>query len=137
MPCGAAPTAFGTQHLLSVTTLALQPERVGLSDAALSDLGVAAMLHDVGYTRSTAAANEVAGARMLLPPAGIPRGKIRRLRATLEHHMPAEARPSLFAGSCASSTTTRPRRPRPGAPQLPRPRPGRDVGAAARCTIRI
>ena len=89
----------GTRHLLGVTSLALGMGRaLGLSDSALSDLGVTAMLHDVGYTRTAdRGAHEVAGARLLLRQRGFHEGKIRRLQATLEHHLPAEAKPSLFA----------------------------------------
>ena len=113
----------GTQHLLSVTTLALQLGRaVGLSDAALSDLGVAAMLHDVGYTRSDRRGHEVAGARMLLRQRGFHEGKIRRVQATLEHHTPAEGRPSLFARILRIVDDYDVLvAPRPGAPQLPPP----------------
>jgi len=90
---------IGTRHLLSVTSLALGLGRaLKLSDAALSDLGVAAMLHDVGYTRPTdRATHEIAGARMLLRQRGFHEGKIRRLQATLEHHAATEGKPSLFA----------------------------------------
>lgn len=114
----------GTQHLLSVTSLALQVGRaLGLPDAALSDLGVAAMLHDVGYAHATGrGAHELAGARMLLRQRGFHEGKIRRLQATLEHHLPLEGRPSLFARILRIvddyDVLTA---PRPGARQLPPP----------------
>jgi HD domain len=111
----------GTQHLLCVTGLALQLGRaLGLPDAILSDLGVAAMLHDVGYAGAGRDGHELAGARMLLRQRGFHEGKIRRLRATLEHHLPVEARPSLFARILRIvddyDVLTA---PRPGAPQLP------------------
>jgi HD-GYP domain-containing protein (c-di-GMP phosphodiesterase class II) len=112
-----------TQHLLSVTSLALQLGRaLGLSDSALSDLGVAAMLHDVGYAAAGREGHEVAGTRMLLRQRGFHEGKIRRLQATLEHHLPLEGRPALFARILRIvddyDVLTA---PRPGAPQLPPP----------------
>jgi len=111
----------GTQHLLSVTALALQLGRaLGLSDAALSDLGVAAMLHDVGYARAGRAGHDLAGARMLLRQRGFHEGKIRRLQATLEHHRPAPDGPSLFARILRIVDDYDVLvAPRPGAPQLP------------------
>ena len=123
MPLRRSVHGVGTQHLLSVTTLALQLGRaVGLSDGALSDLGVAAMLHDVGYTRSDRSGHEVAGARMLLRQRGFHEGKIRRLQATLEHHLPAEGRPCLFARILRIVDDYDVLvAPRPGAPQLPPP----------------
>ena len=114
----------GTRHLLGVTSLALGMGRaLGLSDSALSDLGVTAMLHDVGYTRTAdRAVHEVAGARLLLRQRGFHEGKIRRLQATLEHHLPAEAKPSLFARVLRIvddyDVLTA---PRPGTLQLPPP----------------
>jgi hypothetical protein len=123
VPLRRSGHGVGTQHLLSVTTLALQLGRaVGLSDAALSDLGVAAMLHDVGYTRAGRNDHDVAGARMLLRQRGFHEGKIRRLQATLEHHQPAEGRPSLFARIVRIVDDYDVLvAPRPGAPQLPPP----------------
>jgi hypothetical protein len=123
VPLRRSVHGVGTQHLLSVTALALQLGRaVGLPDAALSDLGVAAMLHDAGYTRSDRRGHEVAGARMLLRQRGFHEGKIRRLQATLEHHLPAESRPSLFARILRIVDDYDVLvAPRPGAPQLPPP----------------
>ena len=123
VPLRRSAHGVGTQHLLSVTALALQLGRsLGLSDAALSDLGVAAMLHDVGYTRADRSGHEIAGARMLLRQRGFHEGKIRRLQATLEHHLPAGARPSLFARILRVVDDYDVLvAPRPGAPQLPPP----------------
>ena len=123
VPLRRSAHGVGTQHLLSVTTLALQLGRaLGLADAALSDLGVAAMLHDVGYTRAGRDDHHVTGARMLLRQRGFHEGKIRRLQATLEHHLPAEAGPSLFARILRIVDDYDVLvAPRPGAPQLPPP----------------
>jgi len=123
VPLRRSTHGVGTQHLLSVTTLALQLGRLlNLSDAALSDLGVAAMLHDVGYTRADRAGHELAGARMLLRQRGFHEGKIRRLQATLEHHLSLDGRPSLFARIVRIVDDYDVLvAPRPGAPQLPPP----------------
>ena len=123
VPLRRSVHGVGTQHLLSVTTLALQLGRaLGLPDAALSDLGVAAMLHDVGYTRAGRSGHEVTGARMLLRQRGFHEGKIRRLQATLEHHLAAGDRPSLFARIVRIVDDYEVLvAPRPGAPQLPPP----------------
>lgn len=92
----------GERHLVSVCHLALLVGRgLGLPEASLADLGVAAMLHDVGYVagdgRTTHAS---AGLRLLLRQRGFHEGKIRRLRVVLEHHLaaygPGDA-PSIFA----------------------------------------
>jgi hypothetical protein len=111
----------GTQHLLAVTSLALElGRRLGLSDTVLSDLGVAAMLHDVGFGRAGGEPHELAGARMLARQRGFHEAKIRRLQAVLEHHLPLEAKPSLFARILRIvddyDVITA---PRTGAPQLP------------------
>ncbi|HEY7515185.1 MAG TPA: HD domain-containing protein, partial [Vicinamibacteria bacterium] len=93
------PPGAGDHHLLAVTNLALLlGEALGLDDAALSDLGVAGMLHDVGYASSGREGHEVAGFRTLLRQRGFHEGKVRRLLATLEHHRAFEGElPSLFA----------------------------------------
>jgi HD-GYP domain-containing protein (c-di-GMP phosphodiesterase class II) len=88
------------EHALSVCSLAIQlGQAVGLSDASLSDLGVAAMLHDVGYTLTpTRDGHCAAGARLLLRQRGFHEGKVRRLLAVAEHHLPFDGRrPTLFA----------------------------------------
>jgi len=109
-PAAAAPLRQrtmgpGEQHQLSVCGLALLlGKAVGLPEAALSDLGVAAMLHDVGYVRGGDRERHPAvGARLLLRQRGFHEAKVRRLLAVLEHHMPytpadtsAGEPPSLF-----------------------------------------
>jgi len=96
----------GERHLLAVSNLALLLGRtLGLPAAALSDLGVAAMLHDVGYARGASRdGHAIAGARALARQRGFHEAKIRRLLAVLDHHlsyMPedpaASETPSLFA----------------------------------------
>ncbi len=103
----------GEQHLLSVTSLALTlGEALELPEGALSDLGVAAMLHDIGYTKVPDRTGHcAAGARLLLRQRGFHEAKIRRLLMVLEHHDPytpkdqaaaaklkrSERMPSLFA----------------------------------------
>jgi HD domain len=93
---GQAP---GDRHLLSVTNLSLSLGlALGFDDTALSDLGVAAMFHDVGYAKGADKDHHaVAGLRALLRQRGFHEGKIRRLRAVLEHHDPFGPAPSLFA----------------------------------------
>jgi hypothetical protein len=88
------------RHLLTVTNLSLRlGQAIGLDDGGLSDLGVTAMCHDVGYaTGADKAGHAAAGLRTLLKQRGFHEGKIRRLRAVLEHHQPYQgASPSLFA----------------------------------------
>jgi hypothetical protein len=124
IPLAQGAPDVGTRHLLSVTSLALGLGReLKLPDAALSDLGVAAMLHDVGYTRpSDRESHAVAGARLLLRQRGFHEGKIRRLQATLDHHLAMDGQASLFARILHivddyDVLTT----PRPGTPNLPPP----------------
>jgi len=93
------------QHLLSVTSLSiLLGQTLGLPEGALSDLGVAAMLHDVGYAvTGEKHRHGTAGARLLLTQRGFHEAKVRRLLVVLEHHLDYEAEgsedgpPSLFA----------------------------------------
>jgi HD domain len=96
----------GERHLVSVANLALLLGRaLGLPSGALSDLGVAAMLHDVGYARGAdRAGHAAAGARVLARQRGFHEAKIRRLLAVLDHHQPhiaedhaAGERSSLFS----------------------------------------
>lgn len=94
----------GERHLLGVCNLAVTlGERLGLSEAALSDLGVAAMLHDIGYgTRPDKVGHSAAGLRMLIKQRGFHEAKVRRLLSVFEHHLPHEPlpggrRPILFA----------------------------------------
>jgi hypothetical protein len=73
-------------HAVSVCVLSLLVGRaLGLPEDALSDLGVAAMLHDLGHVRDPERHAE-AGACLLLGQRGFHEGKIRRLRLVLEHH---------------------------------------------------
>lgn len=108
-------TAHGL-HAFRVGQIALIiGQAASLSDGALQDLGVAAMLHDAGYAALAerpdrpAAPSKAAsglrdhpahGARLLLSQPGFHEGKIRRALVALEHHRdyadPA-GRPSLFA----------------------------------------
>jgi len=85
------------EHALSVTLHALLlAEAAGLPRAALQDLGVAALVHDVGYASlppGPAAAGPEGlarhpgeGARVLLRQRGFSGAKLRRLRAVLDHH---------------------------------------------------
>ena len=98
VPCGGQGS--GDQHLLSVCNLSLLlGQAIGLDDSALGDLGVAAMLHDVGYANGASKdGHAAAGFRALLKQRGFHEGKIRRLRVVLEHHEPhSGALLSLFA----------------------------------------
>lgn len=100
----------GEQHLTSVSSLAVVlGHALGLDESALSDLGVAAMLHDIGSTaRSDWTGHTSAGARILMKQRGFHEAKIRRILLALEHHLPyrhgdapvttdGEDTPSLFA----------------------------------------
>ncbi|MEW6367317.1 MAG: HD domain-containing phosphohydrolase [Acidobacteriota bacterium] len=80
----------GQQHLVAVSSQAmLLGQALGLSDADLSDLGVAAMLHDVGaITCPDRTGHAAAGARILLRQRGFHEAKVRRLLLVLEHHLP-------------------------------------------------
>lgn len=127
----------GEQHLLSVTSLTLTlGEAVGLPEGALSDLGVAAMLHDIGYTKVPDHSGHcAAGARQLMRQRGFHEAKIRRLLLVLEHHDPyadpdkggtptPETMPSLFARILRITNdydlliATRPGQPPPLSPAL-------------------
>jgi hypothetical protein len=78
------------RHLLSVCQLSVMlGHALGLSKASLSDLGVAAMYHDVGYLRATTReSHALAGARLLVRQRGFSEAKVRRLLTVLEHHAP-------------------------------------------------
>jgi hypothetical protein len=92
--------SVGEEHLLSVCNLALLlGQALGLSESALGDLGVAAMLHDVGYAHGgNRETHPSAGLRLLLRQRGFHEGKMRRLLVVAEHHLPATPDPpSLFA----------------------------------------
>ena len=93
-------------HSLRVSALALLIGRaLNLSNAALSDLGVAAVFHDMGYTAKENGyappfeRHGSACARLLLKQRGFHEAKIRRLMACLQHHEPFNAprKPTLFA----------------------------------------
>lgn len=84
-------------HAVTVALHALLlGEAAGLPRAALQDLGVAALVHDVGYAAmgggeelagSTGLARHPGeGARALLRQRGFSEAKLRRLRAVLDHH---------------------------------------------------
>jgi hypothetical protein len=94
------------RHTLQVASLAiLIGAAVGLPDASLSDLGVAAMFHDVGYTMGNVDVETAftehpkEAARVLLKQRGFHEAKIRRLLVALQHHQnySADPQPSLFA----------------------------------------
>lgn len=97
-------------HALRVCRLAVGLGReLGLAEGLLQDLGVAALLHDVGYADCDAqgqprppsfAQHPSTGARLLLRQRGFHISKIRRVRAVLGHHAPAQShgrKPSLLA----------------------------------------
>lgn len=89
------------RHSVRVARLALLlGQELGLSASALQDLGVAAIFHDVGYAHGSGANHGLTGARVLLRQRGFHEAKVRRLRATLEHHRDVDdpaGRPGLFA----------------------------------------
>ncbi|HEY7725269.1 MAG TPA: HD domain-containing protein, partial [Anaeromyxobacteraceae bacterium] len=85
------------EHALSVALHALLlGDALGLPRAVLQDLGVAALVHDVGYAvmggdSALAGPEGLArhpgeGARALLRQRGFSDAKLRRLRAVLDHH---------------------------------------------------
>jgi len=101
-----AGASLGSErHAISVCRLSLMLGRaLGLDDGTLSDLGVAALLHDVGYlTARHPVRHGIAGVRLLLRQRSLSRAKVRRLLAVLEHvegYRRADAdagRPGLFA----------------------------------------
>lgn len=82
-----------SRHSLQVASLSvLIGKEVGLTDASLSDLGVAACFHDGGYTADEDGypppfeRHTTAGARQLLKQRGFHEARIRRLLVSLEHH---------------------------------------------------
>ena len=74
----------------------------GLPEGTLQDLGVAALVHDVGYATQPPPAfdaHPLAGARLLLGQVGFHEAKVRRALAALDHHREfkdARGTPSLF-----------------------------------------
>jgi hypothetical protein len=80
------------RHALAVAlTTLLLGKAAGLPASVLQDLGVAAMLHDVGYATLPADAAGLErhpgeGARLMLRQRGFHEAKLRRLRSVLDHH---------------------------------------------------
>ena len=95
------------RHTLMVSNLSLLiGGAAGFSNATLSDLGVAAMFHDVGYSLKEDGywvpfeRHTTAGLSSLMRQRGFHEAKVRRLLAVVEHHRPYDSpkgRPSLFA----------------------------------------
>lgn len=94
------------RHSVQVATLALLIGReIGLSEAALSDLGVTASFHDAGYGVDEHGfpppfeRHGTAGVRLMLEQRGFHEARIRRMLACLQHHQPFAhvPKPSLFA----------------------------------------
>jgi HD-GYP domain-containing protein (c-di-GMP phosphodiesterase class II) len=95
------------QHALIVANLSMLIGRAAsLTEASVSDLGVAAALHDIGFcalSESQRAAFErhtLSGAHAMLRQRGFHEARIKRLLVLLEHHHPfdvPEARPSLHS----------------------------------------
>ncbi len=96
-------------HALRVARVSLLLGReLALPESVLQDLGVAALFHDAGYSSRDERGQPPAfgqhpsqGTRLLLRQRGFHLAKIRRLRAVLGHHTPAEVgrrrRPALMA----------------------------------------
>ncbi|MDP2317355.1 MAG: HD domain-containing protein [Pseudomonadota bacterium] len=91
-------------HSLRVCTLSvLIGKELGLAQASLADLGVAAMFHDTGYASRedgfapSFARHGSAGARLLLKQRGFHQAKVKRLLVAFEHHRDVADRPSLYA----------------------------------------
>ncbi len=96
-------------HALRVCGLALRLGReIGLAHPVLQDLGVSALLHDVGYVDPDHQAgprptdlvrHSSAGARLLLRQRGFHVSKVRRVHAVLGHHAPMarRRRPALLS----------------------------------------
>jgi HD-GYP domain-containing protein (c-di-GMP phosphodiesterase class II) len=80
------------RHALAVAmTSLLVGAAAGLSRGLLQDLGLAALLHDIGYASLPADAAGLErhpgeGARLLLRQRGFHEAKLRRVRAVLDHH---------------------------------------------------
>jgi len=83
-------------HAFEVATVALATARAAAFPSGfLQDLGIAALLHDVGYLAHGAGAADgpaafarhpLEAARVVLRQRGFHEAKVRRLRAVLEHH---------------------------------------------------
>jgi hypothetical protein len=88
----------GLPHATHAATVALVSLLVGraagFATTALQDLGVAALVHDIGYAtlpqgigpQDALARHPVEGARVMLRQRGFHVAKLRRLRAVLDHH---------------------------------------------------
>lgn len=99
-------TPAHSRHSLQVASLSVLIGReIGLPEAALADLGVAATFHDGGYTAEEDGypppfeRHGTAGARQLLRQRGFHEARIRRLLVCMEHHrtFDDDRRPSLFS----------------------------------------
>jgi len=98
---GASPHA---QHAFRVGQVAMVVgAAAGLDHSGLQDLGVAALLHDIGYAHPDHAAgmwgHSVTGAGVLLGQRGFHEGKVRRILAVVGHHADLQnpaGKPSLF-----------------------------------------
>ena len=105
------------RHCTRVARVALiLGEAIGLSDAQLQDLGVTAMMHDVGYAAREGAVEAedgrphhpgypppfarhgASGLRVLMRQRGFHEARVHRMLAVLEHHRDLDHRrmPSLF-----------------------------------------
>ncbi len=95
-------------HAFRVAHLSLLLGRgIGLPEALLQDLGIAALYHDAGYAARAAdgaavtfAAHAEAGAHLMLRQRGFHVAKLRRVLTLLQHHRDAadpRGRPSLVA----------------------------------------
>jgi len=93
-------------HSVQVASLSLLIGRaLGMSEASLSDLGVAAVYHDTGYTVSEGGypppfeRHGSAGSRAFLRQRGFHAAKVRRMLVCLQHHRRYDAmpKPSLYA----------------------------------------
>jgi len=98
------------EHAVAVALHALLlGSGAGLSRAVLQDIGVAALVHDVGYAAMGGGAalsgpeglarHPGEGARVMLRQRGFSDAKVRRLRAVLDHHRghaEPQGRPSLL-----------------------------------------
>jgi HD domain len=81
-------------HAVEVAMVALLVGKAaGFSATVLQDLGIAGLVHDVGYLAPSVgegpaglARHPVEGARLVLRQRGFSEAKLRRLRAVLEHH---------------------------------------------------
>lgn len=98
----AAPSF--ARHTLMVTHLGLLLGRAaGLGEPSVADLGVAAVLHDVGFAGAddedppSFENHTLRGLKVLLRQRGFHEARIQRLLVMLEHHLPWAQRPALFA----------------------------------------